>query len=160
MPHNLDGPPAVSYRWLRPKVASAVLDLPIAPVTVNLKDSAWQAFTEEESEACEEAWNGLSDDERALAYTYNEKLLEGGQKTPEGGQKTPTSDQADEEEPDDVVGVSIAEDRLFEVNVRSLQVRCMQSIPLPMLNLHRIASPHLLGVQSTADPSHALCMDV
>lgn len=106
-------PPLVP-RWLRPTSSSAILELPTAPVTLASTpkdDVTWQAFTAEESAACEEAWQSLSDEEKQRA--------EQGPSEDEDGRQSIDADDDDEE---DTVGVSIAKDKLFEVDVRRWSV--------------------------------------
>ncbi|TDL17868.1 hypothetical protein BD410DRAFT_753898 [Rickenella mellea] len=102
-------------RWLRPQNSSAYLDLPSAPITANTKGTAWQAFTEEESNACEAAWQALTEDER-------KKALENSVGSSDKELKEKPTPEFDEED-EDTVGVSIAKDRLFEVNVRTMKLK-------------------------------------
>ena len=112
-------PPPLSVRWMRPQTASAILELPVAPIAnIQQKDIGWQAFTAEESEQCEEAWQNLSTEERAGAESGEDDDVD----------KRSSSDLNDEEE--DVVGVSIAKDKLFEVDVRSMRVRSQSSLDI------------------------------
>ena len=107
-------PPELIVRWFRPQGSSALLDLPSAPVAIPSKESNWQAFTEEESAACEEAWWALGPEERRRiheAEAYG-TLYSDIERTEE-----------DEDALKDKVGVAIAKDRLFEVDVRSMRVR-------------------------------------
>lgn len=75
------------------------------------EDVAWQAFTAEESAECEEAWQSLSEEEKQRA--------EQGYWNSESGRNSPGAGDDDEE---DTVGVSIAKDKLFEVDVRRWSV--------------------------------------
>lgn len=96
---------------MRPQASSAFLDLPTTPVTASSqKDLSWQAFTAEESAECEAAWLNLSDEERRLA------------EEDEGMSTTAGKSEDPDDEDRDTVGVSIAKDKLFEVDVRSMQV--------------------------------------
>ncbi|KAH8114537.1 DDHD domain-containing protein [Phellopilus nigrolimitatus] len=105
-------PPPLSVRWMRPQASSAFLNLPTAPVTASSqKDLSWQAFTAEESAECEAAWLNLSDEERRLA------------EEDEGMSSTSGKSEDPDDEDRDTVGVSIAKDKLFEVDVRSMQLR-------------------------------------
>lgn len=114
---DVSSPPPLIVRWLRPQTATAFLDLPTAPITLSSqKEVPWQAFTAEESEACEAAWRALSDEERRTS----EAAAADCESTSE--QRTPSADD-DLDEDDDTVGVSIAKDKLFEVDVRRMRVR-------------------------------------
>ena len=113
---DVASPPLV-VRWLRPQTASVYLDLPTAPITLSTqKEIPWQAFTAEESAACEAAWQLLSDEDkkRSEGLTVCEGEECGG-----SGQKSRSNDEVVD---DETVGVSIAKDKLFEVDVRRMQV--------------------------------------
>lgn len=114
-------PPPLDVRWMRPKSSSAILELPTAPITMSNspKDTLWQAFSVEESIGCEAAWQELSEEERRHS---------------EDDDETDVSKQHEEDEDDDdeTVGVSIAKDKLFEVDVRS------EPLHLPLLFLNNI----------------------
>ena len=114
-------PPPLDVRWMRQKSSTAILELPTAPVTVSNspKDTLWQAFSVEESAGCEAAWQELSEEERRRS---------------EDDDDTDVSKQHEEDEDDDdeTVGVSIAKDKLFEVDVRS------EPLHLPLLFLNNI----------------------
>lgn len=104
--------PSLDVRWLRPQIASAVLELPTAPVaTSSQRNLQWLAFTGPESSECEDAWKRLSDEEKHIA-----------EEETTGTPKEPVDVDDDE---DDIVGVSIAKDKLFEVDVRTMQVCAM-----------------------------------
>jgi len=79
-----------------------MLDLPTAPIDQTAAD-VWRAFSEEESEACEEAWQKLPNDER---IDSGEALLTGADDA---------HGHASHESQEDVVGVAIYKDRLYEV---------------------------------------------
>lgn len=100
---------------MRPQYSSAYLDLPSAPITTRSQESSWQAFTDEESKACEAAWQALSDDEKVIEEDIITPLPSSKEKEKEG-------DLEDGQEEEDTVGVSIAMDKLFEVNVRKMRV--------------------------------------
>lgn len=102
---SVDHVPHYAIRWLRPAYSTALLDLPTAPVTQGGTD-AWRAFSPEESAACEEAWQRLPKDER---HNTGEGL---SAIVPDNGL-----------DPADVVGVQIYNDKLYEVDVRVMQVR-------------------------------------
>ena len=117
-----DKPPPLAVRWLRPQTATAYLDLPTAPITLSVqKEVPWQAFTAEESKACEAAWQSLSEEEKRKSEEYSM----GNGSTSEG--KSSNVDAAVEED-EDTVGVSIARDKLFEVDVKRMRVRGTRSL--------------------------------
>lgn len=105
-------PPHLAVRWMRPLSSSALLELPTAPVVVatSNKDISWQAFTAGESLECETAWQNLTDEDR--------KVAEEGTGAEDAERTTEDIDDEDE----DTIGVSIAKDKLFEVDVRSMRV--------------------------------------
>ncbi|KAI5122806.1 hypothetical protein M0805_000148 [Coniferiporia weirii] len=105
--------PKLAVRWMRPQASSALLELPTVPIVQSShKDvTTWQAFTAEESSKCELAWQALSDEERKLAE--EERAVE----------ELDSDDVDDDDDDEQTVGVSIAKDRLFEVDVRSMQLR-------------------------------------
>ena len=105
-----DTPPVLAVRWMRPLSSSALLELPTAPVTLSTATKDWQAFTAEESAACEDAWQKMSDEEKSAAEW--EDHAEDSRRS---------SDDIDNED-EDTVGVSIAKDKLFEVDVKSMRV--------------------------------------
>ena len=109
-------PPPLNVRWMRPKSSSAFLELPTAPISLtNTKDLSWLAFSEEESKQCEDAWEQLSEEEKKTASEL-------------GNQEKSNSENGDEEDDDEeTVGVSIAQDKLFEVDVRRMQVCALSS---------------------------------
>ena len=113
MPEDINpSPPQLVTRWMRPQSSSAVLELPTAPVTMSVqkdKDISWHPFTEEESSECETACQNLSEEERQSA------------ENDEHDNVSKSSEDIDDED-DDIVGVSIAKDKLFEVDVRSMRV--------------------------------------
>ncbi|KIJ54720.1 hypothetical protein M422DRAFT_41955 [Sphaerobolus stellatus SS14] len=119
---NESAPPSIAIRWLRPSTSTPYLQLPTAPVTISIADT-WIAFTEEESAQCEEAWNALSEEQRAAAETAGESGTRPGssQATSETGdnQEVPS----DTEDTEETVGVTIFEDRLFEVDVRTMELK-------------------------------------
>ena len=117
LPTSDDTPPPLIVRWLRPQTASAYLDLPTAPITLSTqKEIPWQAFTAEESAACEAAWQALSNVERKRSEGLD---VGGGEEGGEDGQNVRSNDKVVDE---DTVGVSIARDKLFEVDVKRMQV--------------------------------------
>ncbi|EJD52265.1 hypothetical protein AURDEDRAFT_181761 [Auricularia subglabra TFB-10046 SS5] len=101
-----DEPPYYAVRWLRPHYATALLNLPTAPVAQG-SGHHWHAFTEAESEECEDAWLSLPEEAR----------LNSGE-TYDG----PAADEMEEDE-EDVVGVAIYKDKLYEVDVRRMQLK-------------------------------------
>ncbi|KAL5524599.1 hypothetical protein ACEPAF_9739 [Sanghuangporus sanghuang] len=103
-------PPPLDVRWMRPVASSAILELPIAPVVVSAQKD-WQAFTAQESDECEHAWRSLSDEERTAAEESNDS------------DSVERNAEDIEDEDEDSIGVSIAEDKLFEVDVRSMRLR-------------------------------------
>jgi hypothetical protein len=106
--------PSLVVRWLRPQTATALLDLPTAPIALSTqKEVPWQAFTAEESEACEAAWQALSDEDKRRSEGY-------GVGSETASEKSPSVEEEVEDE--DTVGVSIARDKLFEVDVRRMKV--------------------------------------
>lgn len=108
------GPPSIAIRWLRPTTSTALLQLPTTPVTVNSIDS-WVALTAEESLECETAWNALSEVEKAIA-------LESSWNNTTDTDKAAHTEDSDSE--DETIGVTIFDDRLFEVDVRTMEVGC------------------------------------
>ncbi|KAL5501511.1 hypothetical protein ACEPAH_8771 [Sanghuangporus vaninii] len=102
--------PPLDVRWMRPVASSAILELPIAPVVVSAQKD-WQAFTAQESDECERAWRSLSDEERTAAEESNDS------------DNIERNAEDIEDEDEDTIGVSIAEDKLFEVDVRSMHLR-------------------------------------
>ncbi|KZW00438.1 hypothetical protein EXIGLDRAFT_667492 [Exidia glandulosa HHB12029] len=115
--------PDYVVRWLRPHYATALLDLPSAPVALSSADH-WHAFSEEESAACEEAWMKLPDGLRLDSGDAND---------------SPTSEDFAEQE-DDVVGVAIYKDMLYEVDVRFMQLKPVywrrSGKPIPVMRAH------------------------
>jgi len=107
-------PPSIAIRWLRPTMSTPYLQLLSAPITASNVDT-WIALTEEESAQCEEAWDSLSAEQRIAA----EADAEGGSRAESQGSKS-VVDNSDEE--DETVGITIFEDRLFEINVRNMEV--------------------------------------
>ncbi|GJJ15605.1 hypothetical protein Clacol_009883 [Clathrus columnatus] len=103
--------PSIQVRWLRPTTSTALLQLPTTPITVN-HINTWVALSAEESLKCEIAWNDLSKDEQAIALESSRD-----------NNKTTANDAAIEESDseDETVGVTIFQDRLFEVDVRSME---------------------------------------
>lgn len=130
--------PPLNVRWMRPKSSSAFLELPTAPIPLtNSKDISWLAFTEEESKECEDAWNLLSDAEKkAAADAVAQEKTE-----------SDTGDD-DEEDEEETVGVSIAQDKLFEVDVRRMQV-WMVTIGVFQYSRCTLASSYLLENERT-----------
>ena len=109
--------PPLAVRWMRPKSSTAHLELPTAPIALtSQKDVVWIPFTVEESLECEAAWASLSDDEHKRACESNR---------PESSEIS-----SGEEEDEEFVGVSIAEDKLFEIDVRSMTVGHHATHPL------------------------------
>lgn len=88
--------PVYTVRWLRPHYATALLDLPSAPVAVGHTDH-WHAFTEDDSVACEDAWQQLPEEARL-----------------DSGDGDDSVDESFVEEEEDVVGVAIYKDKLYE----------------------------------------------
>ena len=137
-------PPTYTVRWLRPHYATVLLDLPTAPVAKG-SGNHWHSFTEEESAACEAAWLELPEECR----------LDSG----ETEENNVATDPMEEEE-DDVVGVAIYKDRLYEVDVRVMHVCHFQDC-LPVLGLTSWqAEACLLATNGQADPCHARALDV
>lgn len=150
----MDELPPVLTRWLRPQISSAYLDLPSAPITTaNSRETAWQAFTAEESAACEAAWQALTDEERKEAEEEPAPVIDDDVK----GKLAAVENDED----DDTVGVSIAKDKLFEVNVRTMKVHLTL---LHMLNniqsKFEIAAADILADERPTDYCHARHLDV
>ncbi len=104
-------PPPLAVRWMRPQTAAVHLELPVAPIVASTqKEVSWQAFTAAESAACEATWQSMSEEEQRQAESE-----EGGDQAAKGG-----IEDADEE--DDKVGVTIAKDKLFEIDVPTMTV--------------------------------------
>ncbi|THH10470.1 hypothetical protein EW145_g1291 [Phellinidium pouzarii] len=107
-----DPPPRLAVRWMRPQMSSALLELPTVPIVLSSqKDVTWQAFTAEESSECEEAWQALSDQERRMAEEEKNST------------EDPTCSEDIDDDDEEIIGVSIAKDKLFEVDVRSMRLR-------------------------------------
>ncbi|EJD50770.1 hypothetical protein AURDEDRAFT_182151 [Auricularia subglabra TFB-10046 SS5] len=121
MADSVDHVPRYSIRWLRPAYSTALLDLPTAPVTQTSSD-AWRAFSEDESAACEAAWQRLPKD---LQHNSGEDLA---------------AIETDDSLEDDTVGVAIMRDRLFEVDVRTMQLKPvywkLTGNPIPVMRAH------------------------
>lgn len=106
---NASSPPLITVRWLRPTMSTPYLQLPTAPITASTVDT-WIALTEEESLECEKAWNTLSDEERTVAVLASE----------DRGSKQ-CHRRGSSEDDEDSVGISIFDDKLFEVDVKSME---------------------------------------
>ena len=147
-PASEDPPPPLISRWLRPTSASAILELPTAPVapSTNPKDDVtWQAFTADESTECEGAWQNLSEEER--------QRIEDGFIHDDSRR---TSADLDDDDDEDTVGVSIAKDKLFEVDVKRWSVSIRPIFTLDCLaDVLHIASPHLLENECSRDQGYA-----
>ena len=101
-------PPSIPIRWFRPTMSTPVLQLPTAPISVTKVDS-WVALSVLESAQCEEAWRALSEEQKLAAEaSFNIDSRVG-----------PPEDLAEE---DQTVGVTISEDKLFEVDVKNMEV--------------------------------------
>ncbi|KAF8575448.1 hypothetical protein K439DRAFT_1641371 [Ramaria rubella] len=103
-------PPPSPVRWFRPTSSTLHLQLPTAPILVANVDT-WIALSVQESEKCEEAWKALPKEQQIAA----EEAVDSDRPQPDSEE-----DQADE---DETVGVTISEDRLFEVDVRLMELR-------------------------------------
>lgn len=97
-------PPAITIRWLRPTTSTPHLQLSTAPISVSNADS-WISLSAQESTECEDAWQALSEEQRLAATA--------------GGNET---NLVEADEDDETVGITISEDKLFEVDVRKLEV--------------------------------------
>ena len=143
---NDQPPPPLIPRWLRPTSSSAILELPTAPITLASSpkgDVTWQAFTAEESAQCEEAWQNLSEEERRQA---EDDSLD--------NQSSPNSAEDYDDEEDDTVGVSIAKDKLFEVDVRRWSVSIqnfLTPVSCVIADMSRKASSYLLENECSGD---------
>lgn len=104
---GFDDPPYYAVRWLRPHYATALLELPTAPVARSAGHH-WHAFSEAESEECEDAWLQLPEECR----------LNSGE-----AYDGPAAAEETEEDEEDVVGVAIYKDKLYEVDVRRMQLK-------------------------------------
>jgi hypothetical protein len=104
MAEYLDHVPKYAIRWLRPAYSTALLDLPTSPIDQSAADT-WRAFTDEESVACEEAWQRLPRDQR----------LESGENVIAPRETTDDAHLGVDRD-EDVVGVAIYKDRLYEVS--------------------------------------------
>jgi hypothetical protein len=104
-------PPPIAIRWLRPTTSTPHLQLPTAPISVSNVDT-WIALSAQESARCEEAWQALSEEQRLAAEV-----------SAEGNGSEPVEDADDE-----TVGISISEDRLFEVDVRTMEAGSLLEI--------------------------------
>ena len=100
--------PPVPIRWFRPTISTPFLQLPTAPISVTHVDS-WIALTVQESAQCEQAWQTLSEEQQlaAEASSSNDRCHPG------------SLEDLDKEQ---TVGIAISEDKLFEVDVRSMEV--------------------------------------
>lgn len=92
-------PPKHHVRWLH---GGPPMLLSSAPVTLGATP-VWQQFTREESDACEEAWQALSEDEKSTALGS-------------------ADDTTDEDHDDTKVGIPVSRDKLFEVDVVSMKL--------------------------------------
>lgn len=104
-------PPPLAVRWMRPQAATVYLELPTAPIVASTqKDVTWQAFTAAESAACEATWQTLSEEEQGVAESegVDDEASKGGIEDPD--------------EDEDKVGVTIAKDKLFEIDVQTMTV--------------------------------------
>lgn len=137
--------PTYTVRWLRPHYATMLLDLPTAPVA-QTKDH-WHAFTEEESDELESEWWRLPDDERRNCGPMN-------------GEEHRVPDELDEDD-EDLVGVAIYKDKLFEVDVSTMEVRTRpRTADRPALT-PAAAEAYLLAPTDNASSSrHARALDV
>ncbi|KAF8508209.1 DDHD domain-containing protein [Gautieria morchelliformis] len=102
-----NAPPSISVRWFRPTMSTPFLQLPTAPISVTNIDS-WIALSIQESAQCEEAWHALSDEQRHAAEASCSEDYQPG----------PLEELGEEES---TVGVTLSEDRLFEVDVKSME---------------------------------------
>jgi hypothetical protein len=95
--HHVD-PPRVHVRWFHSGPSTLLSSAPIAlgPQPI------WQPLTREESDACEEAWRVLSNEDKDA---HNERDID------------PDSDEEDVK-----VGIPVSTDQLFEVDVRAMKV--------------------------------------
>lgn len=103
-------PPSIPIRWFRPTMSTPFLELPTAPVSVTNVDT-WIALSAQESAQCEEAWQALSEEERQAADLSSK---------PDSSQLGSGSMEELVEE-EHTIGVTISEDKLFEVDVKSME---------------------------------------
>lgn len=104
-------PPPLVVRWMRPQAATVYLELPTAPIVASTqKDVTWQAFTAAESAACEATWQSMSEEEQRVAESEGVE-----DEASKGGIEDPDEDE-------DKVGVTIAKDKLFEIDVQTMTV--------------------------------------
>jgi hypothetical protein len=101
-------PPSIPVRWFRPTMSTPFLQLPTAPISVTNVDS-WIALSVQESSRCEESWQALSEDQKFAAEASPNNDSRAG----------PLEDQVEEEQ---TIGITISEDKLFEVDVKSMEV--------------------------------------
>ncbi|KAG8895226.1 hypothetical protein FRC01_012495, partial [Tulasnella sp. 417] len=92
-------PPKHHVRWFH---SGPPMLLASAPITLGATP-IWQPFTRDESDACEEAWQALSEDEKVIALS-------------------PADEATDEYHDDTKVGIPVSRDKLFEVDVVSMKL--------------------------------------
>ncbi|KAG8944534.1 hypothetical protein FRC04_001756 [Tulasnella sp. 424] len=92
-------PPKHHVRWFH---GGPPMLLSSAPVTLG-PTPVWQPFTREESDACEESWQALSEDEKITPLGF-------------------ADDTTDEDHDDTKVGIPVSRDKLFEVDVISMKL--------------------------------------
>jgi hypothetical protein len=139
-------PPSISVRWFRPTMSTPFLQLPTAPISVTNIDS-WIALSIQESVQCEEAWHALSDEQRHAAEASSS----------EDNQPEPLEELAEEES---TVGVTLSEDRLFEVDVKSMEASYSLTNLKTDLLKYGVVATNLLAIEKSSHQSKTGCMDV
>jgi hypothetical protein len=106
-----DGPPQIHIRWFHAGTSHL---LSTAPITLG-SSVTWEPLSEEESNLCEKAWQALSEEDRAA--TLNNEIVDND----DAARDRPEDDGSDDE--DGLVGIPVATDQLFEVDVKRMKVR-------------------------------------
>ncbi|KAG9002630.1 hypothetical protein FRB90_011344, partial [Tulasnella sp. 427] len=91
-------PPKHHVRWFHGGPPMLLSSAPIALGATPI----WQPFTKEESDACEEAWLALTEDEKVPAPS--------------------SAGEVEEDRDDTKVGIPVSRDKLFEVDVASMKL--------------------------------------
>lgn len=132
--------PIHHVRWFHGGPPALLSAAPIVTSSI----PTWQPLTREESDACEASWQELNPEARLNVYS------------PRDGSAGGDDDDTDETLK---VGIPVSSDRLFEVDVRSMQV--IHSFVIAGYFLTPSHSPALSCVLEIGhqDPSHARSMD-
>ncbi|KAG8905484.1 hypothetical protein FRB99_008880 [Tulasnella sp. 403] len=118
-----NGPPRVHVRWFHAGPPTLLSSVPIAtgPTPV------WQPLTREESDACEDAWQELLEEEKA-------------------GSSTSLGSGGIFEHDDTRVGIPVSKEKLFEVDVRSMRNKPVENTLAERLEkAYRVVQPWQAG---------------